>query len=59
MTSANQKTFFIDQLLITLPDVFSGHTESPPQLFDLLTLWFGKYSGATSSFDAVATALKH
>ena len=58
-TSANQKTFFIAKLLIALPNAFSGRTESPPQLFDILTIWFGKYADASSMFDAVATALKH
>ena len=58
-TSDNQKSFFITKLLATLPNAFPDRTESPPQLFDILTIWFGKYDDATSKFDAVSTALKH
>ena len=57
-TSDNQKTFFITKLLIALPDAFSGRTESPPDLFDILTTWFGKFKDASSMFGSVATALK-
>jgi hypothetical protein len=55
--SDNQKTFFIDQLLIALPGAFSGRTEAPPHLFDILTIWFGKLKDAPSKFDAVATVI--
>ena len=57
-TSPNQKTFFIAKLLIICPNAFSGRTEPPLQLFDILTAWFGKHKDA-SRFDAVATALNH
>jgi hypothetical protein len=52
--SASQKTFFIAKLLIAYPDAFSGHTHPPPELFDILTIWWGKFKEAR--FDAVATA---
>jgi hypothetical protein len=58
-TSLKQKIFFIAKLKIALPDPFPGRTESPEQLFDILTTWFGKYNDQSSRFDAVATAFKH
>jgi hypothetical protein len=58
-TTVNQKKFFISQLLIALPNAFSDRTETPPhQLFDILTIWFGKFKDASLSFAAVASALK-
>lgn len=58
VTSDNKKSFFIAKLLIALPGAFPGHTESPPELFGLLTDWFGYLKDAPSRFEAVATALK-
>jgi hypothetical protein len=58
-TSDNQKIFFISKLLAILPNAFPDHTNSPQQLFDILTIWFGKYQHASSGFDDVATAFKH
>ena len=52
-TSDNQKIFFISKLLAILPNAFLNHTNSPQQLFDVLTIWFGKYQHASSGFDAV------
>ena len=57
-TSPSKKIFFIAKLLIARPDAFAGRSESPLQLFDILTAWFGKHRDA-SRFDAVATALNH
>lgn len=57
-TTDNQKKFFISQLLITLPNAFSDCTKTPPELFDILTIWFGKVKDASLRFAAVATALK-
>lgn len=59
-TTVNQKTFFITQLLIALPEAFADRTESHTALFDILTIWFGRVpkSDAQSRFGAVATALK-
>jgi hypothetical protein len=58
-TTVNQKAFFISKLLIAVPNAFmySDHRKSPPQLFDILTIWFGKFKFASSKFPAVATAL--
>jgi hypothetical protein len=57
-TSPSKKAFFIAKLLITCPDAFAGRSEPPLQLFDILTVWFGKHKDA-SKFDAVATAFNH
>ena len=58
-TSDNQKTFFTAKLLATLPNAFPDHTASPPQLFDIVTTWFGKHKDGFSKFNAVDTSLKH
>ena len=57
-TTPNQKSFFVAKLLIALPDAFSGRTEPPPHLFNILTIWFGKLKGASDKYSAVETALK-
>ena len=57
-TSDSQKTFFINKLLGALPDAFTGRTEAPPDLFNIMTIWFGKYKDAPSRFSAMDDALK-
>jgi hypothetical protein len=57
-TSDSQKTFFINKLLTTLPDAFAGRTEAPPDLFNIMTIWFGKFKDASSWFSALEAALK-
>ncbi len=57
-TSPAHKTFFVNKLVITLPDAFAGHTKQPAQLFDIMTTWFGQFEDACVKFDAVAMALK-
>jgi len=54
--SPARKAFFISQLCISIPDVFAGRTKTPADLFDILTIWFGKYNG--SQFNAVEEALQ-
>jgi hypothetical protein len=57
-TSDVQKTFFIGKLLSTTPDAFAGRSESPPELFNIMTIWFGKYKGDFSQFSAVEATLQ-
>jgi hypothetical protein len=56
-TSDSQKAFFIKQLLIVIPDAFNGRSESSPGLFDIMTVWFGKFKGY-GQFTAIDAALK-
>jgi hypothetical protein len=56
-TSDSQKNFFINQLLIVVPDAFTGHSASPPDLFNLMATWFGRFNGSSRS-SAMDTALK-
>jgi hypothetical protein len=57
-TSPAQKSFFVNKLLITLPDAFASHSKQPDQLFDIMTMWFGQFEDAPVKFAAVAMALK-
>jgi hypothetical protein len=52
-----QKAFFISELLVTFPDAFAGRSEPPLQLFDIITIWFGKYNDGLM-FRDVEDALK-
>ena len=57
-TTVHKKKIFISQHFITIPNAFSNHIETPPELFDILTIWFGKVKDALLRFPAVATAFK-
>lgn len=56
--SDSQKTFFIDKLLVALPQAFAGYSKPPPGLFHIMTGWFGKFKGSSSQFIAMAAACK-
>jgi hypothetical protein len=56
-TSDSQKAFFIKQLLIVVPNAFNGRSESSPGLFNIMTVWFGKFKGY-GQFSAIDAALK-
>ena len=58
-TSDAQKTFFISKLLTAVPDAFAGHSEPPSGLFDIMTVWFGKYKDSSPQFSAMENALQH
>ena len=50
-TSDAQKAFFIGELLSTVPGAFSGQSEPPCGLFNIMTIWFGKYNDGLSFSD--------
>jgi hypothetical protein len=55
-TSPEQKSFFINRLISSLPDAFSGQSGNHFQLF---TIWFGQYGPEShTSFKHISTALK-
>ena len=53
-TSDVQKTFFLS----TTPDSLAGWSETPPELLNIMTIWFGKYKDDFSQFSAVEIALQ-
>ena len=54
--SPDQKAFFINGLISSLPDAFSGHSGN---LFQLFTIWFGQYGPEShSSFTGISMALR-
>ena len=57
-TSDAQKTFFISKLLTAVPDAFAGRSEPPSGLFDIMTVWFGKYKDSSPQFSAMEDALQ-
>ena len=58
-TSDTKKALFINNLLITLPDAFAGHSKSKSHsnLFNIMTGWFGTFNGSTQ-FIAMEAAIK-
>ena|ERR1700679_411391 len=55
-TSPEQKAFFINGLISSLPDAFSGQSGNPFQLF---TIWFGQYGPESHTlFNRISTALR-
>jgi hypothetical protein len=57
-TSETQKAFFISKLCSAVPGAFAGRSETPSGLFDIMTIWFGKYKGSSPQFSAVEHALQ-
>ena len=60
-TSDTKKAFFINNLLIALPDAFAGHShpksKSHSDLFNIMTAWFGTFNGSTQ-FIAMEAVIK-
>jgi hypothetical protein len=58
-TTPAQQAFFIAALIKSLPDAFSGYSESkePESFFPIFTAWFGQYKESSLKFRSIATAL--